>query len=187
MTQDELSADVRARLKEALTEARVRLSPLMEDQRRWAPVGGGWSIDECLGHLVATHDAYLPGLVAATGSTARRAHGSASFRPSWTARMIRIGVDPASSKRIKAPKVFSPAVESLPGPALATFLATYEELLARIEATEGLDWHGIRLATPVSRLLRLRLGDAYWILAAHAQRHVGQAIAVMDIEGFPEA
>lgn len=99
--------------------------------------------------------------------------------------MIRASVHPEAKRRIKAPRTFAPRVSRLPEPALEAFLSTHRDLAHRIDATEELDWHKIRLATPVSTLLRLRLGDAYWILAGHAQRHVDQAVRLTALEEFP--
>ena len=184
-TQGALADDTRRRLDAALTRAATELGALTTDQTAWVPGPGRWSVDECLAHLVATHDAYLPGLVAVTGSAAPRAPASARYRPGWVGRMIGATVDPEGKKRVKTPRAFTPSVARLPGSALDTFLRCYRDLANRIEATEELDWHRIRLPTPVSRLLRLRLGDAYWILAAHAQRHVDQAVRLTQQDGFP--
>lgn len=184
-TQGGLADDVRQRLTAALDRAQADLGHLTPDQTAWSPAAGLWSVDECLAHLVATYDAYLPGLVAATGSAAPRAPASARFRSGWVGRMIRGAVHPEAKRRVKAPRMFAPTVSRLPGPALEVFLNTYRDLAHRIEATEELDWHKVRLSTPVSALLRLRLGDAYWILAAHAQRHVDQAVRLTRLEEFP--
>lgn len=185
-TQGDLAEEVRQRLASALKRARTELGHLTPAQTSWSPAAERWSVDECLAHLVATYDAYLPRLVAATGSAAPRAPASARFRPGLVGRMIRAAVDPEATRRVKAPRIFAPQVSRLPGSALDAFLTAYEELAHRIDATEELDWHGIRLATPVSALLRLRLGDAYWILAAHSQRHVDQAVSVTELEGFAQ-
>ncbi|MDH3222073.1 MAG: DinB family protein [Gemmatimonadota bacterium] len=186
-TQDQLAREVTGRLEDALETARIRLGGLAPHQSAWRPSPGAWSVDQCLAHLIASYDAYLPEIVRATGSTAPRAPGTAGFRPNLAGRLIRAGVGPQVGRRFKTPKIFNPASLELPGPALEGFIQAYEGLKSRVISTRELDWHRIKIPSPVTGLLRPRLGDAYWILAAHAQRHVGQAIRVAESAEFPDS
>ena len=185
--QAALGRDVEARIGAACDVVEEHLSPLDQAQLSWKPDAGSWSVAECLDHLVTTQDAYWPNIVAATGSTARRAPAGSTVSFTWAGRLIGAAVDPDSAKKVKAPKVFRPGRSQRPGDPPGAFLRAVRELRARAQATAELDWQRIRLSTPVSRLIRLRLGEVYWILAAHAQRHVNQAVAVTRVEGFPEA
>ncbi len=186
-TQNQLECEVLERLEAALETARTTLGDLAPHQSAWLPGPDAWSVDQCLGHLIASYDAYLPAIVAATGSTAPRAPGTAAFRSNLAGRLIRTGVAPEVGRRFKTPKIFTPVGLELPGPALEGFVQAYENLKNRVVSTRELDWHRIKIPSPVTGLLRPRLGDAYWILAAHAQRHVGQAVRVTESPDFPDS
>ena len=62
-------------------------------------------------------------------------------------------------------------------PALLAAIAATD---ARLRAAAGLDWRAVRLSSPVSRFIRLNLGDAFVILVVHAQRHLGQITRIRD-------
>ena len=58
---------------------------------------------------------------------------------------------------------------------LPTFLHLQSQLMARADAAAGLDLHKVKVATPMSRFLRLSLGAMFAQIAAHERRHLEQA------------
>jgi hypothetical protein len=186
-SQEDLEREVRERIEGAVDTAVKALGGLSEEQLAWKPGPDIWSVAECLDHLVTTHDAYWPGIVEATPSTAPLAPAGNCVRSTFAARMLRRAVDPDSRSRHRAPAVFEPGRSQVPGDPLDAFQRAFAELRTRIEGTRAMDWHRIRVASPAARLIRLRLGDVYWILAAHGQRHVNQAVRVTQSGEFPTA
>lgn len=71
------------------------------------------------------------------------------------------------------------------GPPLPRFLALQDRLLKRLGRAEGLDLAGIRLSSPFFSFLRMDLGTAFAVVAAHQRRHLWQAERVAEEEGFP--
>ena len=185
ISQVDLTKEVLGRLQAAGQVVHTALAPLDDDQLNWKPPGGGWSVAECLDHLVVTHDAYWPRLQKVTGSTAPRAPSENRVVSTWLGKALFSAVDPESTKRLKAPKIFAPGRSQVPGTPIEAFHRCHQILGRFVEATADLDWHRIRITSPASRLLRFRLGDAYRVLAAHMQRHVDQAERVTQTDGFP--
>ena len=183
--QSELAADVLARHAQVTDDVEASLRGWSEEQLNWKPAPKSWSAGECLRHLIVTHDAYWPNVQPRIGSTAARATEGGRVTSTWFGGMLLGYVEPGRKKKVKAPGVFAPARSNVPGDVLDAFLRCHATLGTTIENTQDLDWHRVRVATPVSRLIRLRLGDVYNILVTHAQRHVNQAKALKGRDGFP--
>jgi hypothetical protein len=54
-----------------------------------------------------------------------------------------------------------------------------------IERARPLEWRRLRIASPLSRLIRLNLGDCFMVGVAHARRHLGQIERIRAQPGFP--
>ncbi len=96
-------------------------------------------------------------------------------------------LDPASLKKLPAPKGALPSPSDLPGDIIERFAAHQEEVAAKVAALEGMDMEKTVVTSPFLKLLTYRLGDGLRILLVHEQRHLGQARRVMQAEGFPTA
>ena len=162
------------------------LGPL---QLQWRPPEGGWGVGDVLEHLVASNEDYLVRLRALVAEGARAAvraarpgGGADGWRPSliggFLARSLR------APRRLPAPKIWRPS--SAPrADALERFLAGEREIARLLRESLDLDWRRTRFASPVSRLVRLSLGDAFEVLAAHSARHAGQIERVRARGDFP--
>lgn len=168
------------------TDARVTalVRPLGDRQLRWRPPDGGWSIADVLEHLCIVYDSYdgtLAQLVDAP--TARPAErDGAQWAPTLAGGMMVRSF--RSERKLPAPKMFRPAPEPR-ADVLEEFLARERELLRRIERARDLELRKTRLPSPLSRLIRINLGDALGILVEHARRHLGQMERVRARVGFP--
>ena len=167
------------------TDARVAalVEPLAERQRRWRPPDGGWSIADVLEHLCVVYDSYsgaLHDLI--DDSNARAAENGAQWGPTLVGGMMVKSFK--SDRKLPAPKLFRPAPDARAG-VLEEFLSRERELLGRLERARHLELRKTKLASPVSRLIRINLGDALGILVQHARRHLGQMERVRARVGFP--
>lgn len=52
---------------------------------------------------------------------------------------------------------------------------------------DGLDVTAAKISSPMSRLIRYHVGDAFTITAVHLPRHLDQAERVKAEPGFPNA
>lgn len=177
---DHLHAEAKA------TRDRVaeRFGPLTEEQRRWRPPEGGWGIADCLAHLTITDTGYLDNL---ERSLAGRTRGDAAppFKPGPLATKFIRMLEPDAPRRLKAPKRFRPEEGDAPAGTLGRYLETQDRLLKRIQELHGFDLTRIKVASPVSGLLRFRTGDALRLMVVHDKRHVAQAERVLARDDFP--
>lgn len=189
---DASSLPLAAQFAACSAEARS-LAALGEAQGRWRPAPDRWSVAECLAHLAKTARQYEPGLLAAVRAARARARrappGGAAFRPGWFGRRMVATMEPveAGRGRLKAPASFAPPG----GVTLAHAARAFEESQAMLDgvlaAADGFDLRSARLRSPVTPLLRLSLGTALAMLAAHERRHLAQARRVVEAPGFPVA
>jgi hypothetical protein len=167
------------------TDARVGalVRPLSDAQLRWRPSDGGWSIADVLEHLCIVYDSYdapLRSLI--DGTEARHSEPGAPWAATLVGRMMVKSF--MSDRKLPAPKIFRPA----PAPRSAVldeFLDRERDLLGRLERARVIDLRHSRLASPVTHLVRINLGDALGIIVHHARRHLGQMERVRARVGFP--
>jgi uncharacterized damage-inducible protein DinB len=170
-----------ARETDARVESLVR--PLSDRQLSWHPTDGGWSIAEVLEHLCLAHDGYetmLGKLIDAPDTP--RADTDAPWSATLAGGMLVRSF--ASDRRMRAPRIFRPGPEARPH-VLDEFLAREGQLDDRLARARTLDLRRVKLASPVTRLIRMNLGDALGVLVHHARRHLGQMVRVRAGVGFP--
>lgn len=162
---------------------------LSDHQLGWSPEAGRWSIAQCLEHLNAVAGPYVQKLE--QGVTKARAQGSGDLRPvrySWIERWLIRAMEPPPRRRFPAPKMFRPAESGQQiagGEIVAGYLAFNERFIELLGAADGLDIGRVKISSPETRLLRLRIGAAFAFLASHERRHVWQARQIRENPSFP--
>ena len=176
---DELSRTVRE--TDHRVEALAR--PLTDGQLRWHPADGGWSIADVLEHLCVVHDSYDGPIGRVMNTTsALRANDDSPWSATLVGRMLVRSF--ASARKMPAPKLFRPAPDPRPD-VLDEFLERERNLLRELERARNVDLRRMKLASPITRLIRLNLGDAFGALVYHARRHLAQMMRVRARVGFP--
>jgi|SRR5688572_17316721 len=140
----------------------------------WAPPGGAWSVGQVFEHLSVANDDYLEVLrrVLADASRSGRVAGpDTSWRASFAGGFLTRSME--SPRKLPAPKSWRPAPTPRPD-VIAEFLRRQREIIELIERSKTLEWRRVRLASPVSSLIRMNVGDAFTILVRHAERHFRQ-------------
>ena len=153
-------------------------------QLAWQPPGQKWGVGQLLEHLVITADAYLA-LLRPRIYNRKAAHGedgNAYWEPSIAGWLLVTAL--RSKRKLPAPQVFQ--VRDLRENVLDAFMQRQQNLILFLRAAAALDWNRVRLHSPISRLIRLNVGDAFTILTVHAQRHIKQMEKVRDLPEFPE-
>lgn len=166
------------------TEVRARFGSLTREQLEWRPPSGGWSVAQCLDHLITTTASYLPELGAIASGT-RRPSAWERLSPFSRAfgRML-VGFMQQDDKRSATPRRFVPP-SAVGGDIVTRFAASQDELAAAIRATASVDWDRTIVTSTFNRIATYPLADAYRIILEHQRRHVRQAQRVTEEPGFP--
>lgn len=158
------------------------LNALSPEQLAWTPPEGGWGVAQILEHLLTTNGTYLPMMERLTGEATERAEPDEEWKPSLAGGMLIKSM--SSPRKFKAPRVFRDVLHPRSGVRQA-FIDQLQQLVRLLETADRVSWRRTRTASPVSRLIRLNLGDCYAVLPAHTERHLGQIERVTGHGGFP--
>ena len=139
----------------------------------WVPATGGWSVGQVFEHLCVADDDYLRVLRPLVAKLPSRPspRSGLTWRPSLVGGFLARSM--VSPRKLPAPKIWKPA----PAPranVVDEFLARQKEIVQLIERSAGHEWNRMRLASPVSPLIRMNAGDAFTVIVRHTQRHFRQ-------------
>ena len=166
--------DARHELHDLVSGIDDRLFNRRPDKRRW-------SMAECVDHLLVVGWKMAPRLDAALiDARARGWHAEGPFRygglGDWFVRQS--GADELPPKRaLKTPRLYTPRQQAewrIPQ-ALEEFTNLQDKLTSLAASADGLDLARIKIASPVTRLLRLSYGQWLALLSGHQKRHLWQA------------
>ena len=157
-------------------EARGLTQGLSEAQFNWRPAPDEWSIEECLSHLTMVGQWELRVIEEAVDRA--RDSGLTGDGPFYYGPIERFIVDmtrPPVRTKLPASKRFVPLHGQPVTAILPTFLHVQNMFQLQMQRAEGLDLARVKVATPLSRFLRLSLGATFEQAAAHERRHLNQA------------
>ncbi len=178
------SADQAAAFEAIRVDARALLGGLSDEQLNWRSSPGRWSIAQCLEHLLTVHHLIEPKLRVAVHTAPP---SDKPYRPGFLARLIIGSSEPPASVPMKSPKIYVPPVAATLTDLRPAVDAMQRELVGLAEATEGVNRSRPKIASPVTKIVRLGLGEWFDFLAAHERRHLWQARQVRQHPDFPGA
>jgi hypothetical protein len=162
-------------------DADALVTPLSDEHFVRQPPQGGWPVALCLDHLNAAARAYLPRLDEAIADAIRRGlYGEGPYSYGWFSRFFIRSQEPPPRFRTKAPAVFQPPPDRTRHEIVAAFRAYQVQYIDRLRQANGLDLRRARVISPVSKWVRLPLGAAFGVIAAHERRHLWQARRVVE-------
>ncbi len=171
----------RAEFEAIKMDARGLVENLSDKDFNWRPAPGAWSIAECLAHLNVTGQFYLPRIDRRIREAREaRTLGKGPFRYGPLHRMFVRGAGPQAKLKFKAPKIFTPMPEHLLLVVVPAFMNLQDQFIERLYGVEGLHLRRVKIASPVSRFLRISLGQVFPFVAAHERRHLWQAHRVKE-------
>ena len=172
--------DYLRQFEEAIEGAQHLVEGLSREQLEWKEGPDRWSIAECLSHLNVTADQYYP----AIDRSMRRARerellGKGPFRHGFLMNRFIAMLEPPPGRSFKAPRNFKPRARNLANE-IGIFFAHQEAIMKRVRQADGLDLARVKLVSPVSKWLRMSLGQCFALLAAHQRRHLWQSARVRE-------
>lgn len=161
---------------------------LDDRQFNWRTAPGRWSIAECLAHLNITGQMYHA-IIDRSIKRARAANhpfAAGPFRHGLFGKLFLRATEPPAKIKIKAPKLIAPPPEHLLAVVMPAYVSLHDQLNYRLRDANGLDLARVKVVSPFTRVLKLSLGLAFAIIAAHERRHRWQARAVRNDPNFPK-
>ncbi|HWQ32168.1 MAG TPA: DinB family protein [Blastocatellia bacterium] len=159
---------------------------MTETQFNWRPAPGQWSVAECLAHLNATAQQYIPLLSASIAEARERGWLSQGpFRYGWLGNRFVRAMEPPVKMKFKAPKAFVPLPDQPMSKTVPEFMELQDQFISLIGTANGLDLKRARVPSPATKLIKLSLGQGFALITGHERRHLRQARQVKNHPDFP--
>jgi hypothetical protein len=178
--------DLLLQLQQIRLTVEQKFSILSESQLLWKPAPDKWGVLECLAHLNFASQYYANQLKFKLEHNSPSATVPKEFEMSFNGKIFLGLVDPKSARKIPAPSMFKPKPYHLDcQKVLKRYFTILEDLETVLQQSEQIDWN-TKLMSPFTGWLKFRLGDVLIFVIAHHQRHLKQALRVVEHPSFPE-
>ena len=190
MTTNELIAIVSKITSENLEYVNKCVSKLSEKQLDWRPNVGYWSIREVLAHLNSYASYYHPTFLKKIENTrftsTKEAFVSSPLgRSAW--KSMKLGNAKNIKRKFKAPKGHNPSLDTelITGNEIEEFVGHQNDLMTIFDKASNVNIRRVKIPISISKIVRLRLGDALLFVVYHNQRHVQQVFNLVNHPNFP--
>jgi phage host-nuclease inhibitor protein Gam len=162
------------------------LTSLNNEQVNWKPSPKSWSVAECIKHLNKTLEEYLPNLEKTVNDAEQKDFVVKDpIKFTITGRFFK-SFEPPYKLKLKTPKIFKPEVSFIEKEKLLNdYKSLHEKLIQLIKKSELTDLNRTKLSSPVTSLIKVRLGEYFVFTASHERRHLWQAKKVLERGNFP--
>ena len=176
-----------AELERQSAQAQTLAGGLDETALNWQPNGGkGWSVAQCLDHLLIMNRMYVKALQGAVESNRDQLEPrKVPIKPSgWFARWFIGFEEPPPKLKLPAPRKISPP-SRLTSAILRDFEAVQNQLVEFARKWGETDLGDLRVKDPLFPM-HLTADTQLLVIAAHNRRHLWQAEQVKKNAGFAQ-
>lgn len=191
MKTTELIDELRRITQANLEVLRTKMFTLSEEQLKWRPIESAWNINEIFAHLnqyaVYYHQAFKRKIGKTKFTKTSDIFISSPLgKSAW--KSMKLGNAQNVKRKFKAPKGYNPRFDKdlVTGQDLQHFERNLQDLHQIIEAAEKVNLRRVKVPISISKMIRLRLGDALLFVVYHNERHVQQALNVVSHPNFPK-
>jgi hypothetical protein len=175
-------------LRGVTADAQAEFGAMSAAQLNWKPAPDSWSIGQCFDHLIKVNSQFFPEMERInSGGRKNSAWQSISPFTGFIGRWMLKSLDPASLKRLPAPKAGIPSTSDIDPNIIQKFAENQARACALIAGADGVDLKKTILTSPFIKVMTYNLSDGFKIMAIHERRHLGQAHRVAAAPGFPAA
>jgi DinB superfamily len=167
------------------SEAKTVFGQLTPSQLNWKPSAERWSVAQCFDHLLTSNKSYFPVIDSVLAGHKPTFWQSMPVLPKIAGKLLIKSLDPASTRKLKAPKTFQPAQSDISASVIDNFVDQQARMVEKMKATEHLELEKIVITSPALAAITYSLMDAYRIIVVHEQRHFQQAKRVTEESAFP--
>ncbi|MBI1838004.1 MAG: DinB family protein [Flavobacteriia bacterium] len=167
-----------------------KLIYLSKEQLTWKPNENSWSIQEVLAHLNEYSKFYNAAFIEKIEKTKFRKPlevfiSSPLGRSAW--KSMKLGNAKNVKRKFKSMRSYNPSFEAglIKGNEVEQIQRDFETFLAIIEKAEAVSLRRVKIPISISKIIRLRLGDALLFVAYHNERHFQQIVNVLAQKQFP--
>ena len=157
---------------------------LSDEQFNWRPGEDNWSMAECIDHLVmigTIMNRSIDEALEKAEARGLRSDGPFKYGPlgNMFVRMVS-GSEKARKRKLKAPTTYTPTSRHSVSRLDSAFRELQTDYIERLKRANGMDLARVKIPSPITRLIRLSLGQWFALLAGHQERHLQQAKEVRE-------
>jgi hypothetical protein len=190
MTTISLFEEIEKITNECISQTSNKFSKLSEDQLKWKLNQETWSILEVFSHLNEYAAYYHPAFSKKIDITRYREPkinfiSSPLGKSAWNA--MKLGNAKNVKRKFQAAKSYNPTFVTsiVKNSAVSDFLQLQNEFLKIQDRAKTINIRKAKVGISISKIIRLRFGDALLFVTHHNGRHVQQAINVINHRSFP--
>ncbi len=87
--------------------------------------------------------------------------------------------------KFKAPQAYAPVLNLSAAEIVEKFFLLQDEMLSELGEAKGIGLARVKVSNPVTKWLKMSLGQEFALTAAHERRHLWQAWQVREDVSFP--
>ncbi len=167
-------------------DAQENFGNLSAEQINWKPSADGWSVGQCLEHLIRANTLFFPELERIASET-RKNSFLENYSPlsSFFGNLLVKSLQ-KDERKFKAPSKAIVPPSDIDAHIVELFAAHQSELIERVKSTEKANWQKTKITSPFMKLITYTLADGYRIVVEHERRHIRQVKRVVQTDGFPK-
>jgi hypothetical protein len=191
MTTAELIHELKTITNANLEVLKSRFLHLSEEQKKWKLVDNSWNVSEIFAHLNQFAKYYHETFKSKINKTRFRTPSDVFIssplgRSAW--KSMKLGNANNVKRKFKSQRINNPLFEKnlISGNDLEDFKRNLEELNLIIDSSTSVNLRKVKIPISISTIIRLKLGDALLFVAYHNQRHLQQALNLVNHPNFPK-
>lgn len=177
--------------EEHIKRIQSKFKHLSENQKKWRPNEHSWNLLEIFSHLNEFAKYYHPvfedKIVNTKFQEAKAPFLSSPLgKSAW--KSMKLGNARNVKRKFKAQKNYNPTTnpDLLSEDAIEKFLENQNRFINILERAKNINLRRSKVPISLSRIVRLRMGDALMYVAYHEDRHVEQAFKIFKHPNFPK-
>lgn len=152
------------------------LSKLSEKEFNRRPAGNGWSVAECIDHLIVTGCDYCDKFEEGLKKLARKNHRrTGEMKYSWIGAKFIGNVEPPVKRKFKSPSKWRPDSNIDKAKATAAYLQLQDRWIDLVNRSAEWDLTKVKLPSPAVDWIKFSALVTLAINSAHQRRHLVQA------------
>ncbi|MBI2259789.1 MAG: DinB family protein [Flavobacteriia bacterium] len=191
MTSSELLFEAKKITDEGRDILENNFLPLSPTQKKWRINNQSWNILEIFAHLNKFASYYhltFERIISKTKFKTPKENfvSSPLGRSAW--KSMKLGNSKNVKRRLKSLRQFNPLFDKqlVSGNDEKDFVENLKQLSEIIEKAKQVNIRKVKIPISISKIIRLRLGDALLFVVYHNERHIQQAVNILQHPNFPK-
>ncbi|PHR45530.1 MAG: hypothetical protein COA32_12800 [Fluviicola sp.] len=188
---NELITDLKKITEDNITIVSKKFKHLSDEQKTWRPSRDSWNILEIFSHLnvysAFYNSAFIEKIQKTKFKEAKDTFVSSPLgRSAW--KSMKLGRANNIKRKFKAPKNYNPSnsPELVSSDAIEKFAKNQKEVIEILDLAKTVNLRKVKIPISISKIVRLRLGDALMFVIYHNERHMQQALNIIAHPKFPK-